>query len=561
MTRPARHHIYRRALRLAAGLVLAVTAAVLLIRPEPSAPPDALQSENSAGYRIEDGTVAWRPMSAGSQIAASILTLGLAANSEAVVGRSLPLADAASFRALGHQHGRDNDRVWFRAEQIEGADPASFVVLDHGFSRDRTQIWHQATPVMTFEAAQQDDVRAHSERILSVGAQTWLTGTPPHLLPEAPEAPPDHHCRDWFTMNGALWRGASRMLPLDGPTEVLDCDGGVRTVYRDGQSFEDTTGNKGLLLRDGPDIWRLRLEGAPQLVAILPEPVTEARLMRGWHDDEPVLLALTESGTVHAMRTHPLAQVQTLGRLGALPAAEEITLDRGFPLQGRYFTLTAQPGPDGPVIADHGPAERFGDYALAGGRLFYGAEIVARPKDLFLRQITPSMVLVGPSCLNFGHFVTDLADPAGEVGQIMALCDGMHPRTELLYDGFRIGFSPQLADLGPDTKRPRSNLFQLGEVFIENIGERDRDLAEPFLAGFDLHVMGTRIEPPFEARPVQGVRLQPGQRHAWRPVASTDGDPRTWSWALTMRHGPERAEIFGGKPFDVGHGGFEGWNE
>lgn len=56
MTRPARHHIYRRKLRLAIGLALAMTAAVLLIRPEPSAPPDVLQSENSAGYRIEDGT-------------------------------------------------------------------------------------------------------------------------------------------------------------------------------------------------------------------------------------------------------------------------------------------------------------------------------------------------------------------------------------------------------------------------------------------------------------------------------------------------------------------------
>ncbi|MDO5632393.1 MAG: DKNYY domain-containing protein [Paracoccus sp. (in: a-proteobacteria)] len=561
MSRPVRHHTYGRKLRLAIGLTLAAAAVLLLIRPEPPASPDVLQSENSTGYQIENGIVVWRPMSPGSQIVATILTLGLAANSEVVAGRSLPLADAASFRTLEHQYGRDNDHVWFRAEQIEGADPASFVVLDHGFSRDRTHIWHQATPVMALETAQQDNVRAHSQRILSVGTQTWLISTPPLLLPEAPAAPPDHYCRDWFTMNGALWRGASRMLLLDGPTEALDCDGGIRTVYRNGQPFEDITDNKGLLLRDGADIWRLHLEGPPQLIAILPEPVTEARLMRGRHDDEPVLLALTESGTVHAMRTQPQAQVQTLGRLGALPTAEEMTLDRGFQLRGRYFTLTAQPGPDDAVIADHGPAERFGDYALAGGRLFYGAEIVAHPKDLPLRQITSSMVLVGPSCLNFGYFVTDLADPAGEVDQIMALCDTMHPRTELLYDGLRIGFSPQLASLGPDTEHPRSNLFQLGEVFIENIGERDRGLARPFLTGFDLRVMGTKIEPPSESQPVQGVRLQPGQRHAWRPVASTDGNPWIWPWVLTMRHSPERAEIFGDRPFDVSHGGFGSWNE
>lgn len=111
---------------------------------------------SSSGYQIEGGVVAWRPMTKGEQFAATILTLGLAANSEALRGRILPLADAASFRTIAGQYGLDRSYVWFRADLIDGADPASFEVLDFGFSRDNTHLeWGCTCPAALARSGKQ----------------------------------------------------------------------------------------------------------------------------------------------------------------------------------------------------------------------------------------------------------------------------------------------------------------------------------------------------------------------------------------------------------------------
>ncbi|MFV0336030.1 MAG: hypothetical protein ACK5JR_18395 [Tropicimonas sp.] len=544
----------RRWAWLVLGAGLAVAAALFAARREPPPRPDAPAPENAdAPYVIEDGAVVWRPLGLDQRIAVSVLSLGLAANADWVVGQPLPAADVASFRMVGSEHGRDSARVWYRAEPLDGADPDSFVALERGFARDRAHLWRGAEMMLPLDPAA-GPVRVFSDRIFTVGDRAWLAGAPLTPLPEAPRDAPAHHCRDWFTMNGALWRGAARVLSLDGPAVVLDCDGGVTTRFGDEGPREDIDANAGILLGDGPKIWRARLRGAPALLATLPGPVAATRLLRSRIEGAPVLLALTEAGAVFALDTVSGGPAQRLGRADRLPADDAIIREEGFWLQGRYLTLDGATAPGGAAVTDHGPGERLGDYARAGGMLFNGATIVARPGALPLRRITDAVILVGPSCLDYGHFVTDFADPAPEPAAIAALCGGGRPPPAILYDGLRIGFTPGLRVLGPDAERPDLNRLELGEIFIENAGAAERRIDAGFLAGFELRINGTRIE----LAPATAMTLEPGQRHVRRPEALSGGDGADWSWVLGMRHSEARAAIFGDERVIIGAGSFGG---
>lgn len=552
MTRPNPRRAWRRWAWAGLGAGLAAVAALFAMRPPPPVAPAVAPPPEAPdpGYVIEDGLVVWRPLRLGERIVVSVLSLGLAANEEWVVGQKLPDADAASFHALGRDHGRDKARVWYRTQELAGADPDSFAVLAHEFSRDRAHLWRRAEMVMPLDPGA-GEVRVHSARMFGVGDRVWLTGARLTPLPEAPQEAPIHACRDWFMMNGALWRGAERVLPLDGPAVVLDCDNHAVTHFIDGQPREDVSENRGLLLGDGSKIWRIMLAGPPALIAELPGPVVKTRLLYRWIGEPWVLLALMATGEVFALIAEPGAALQPLGRAESLPGDGDLMNAEGFWLAGRYYTLRAAHG--GPPVEDHGPAMRYGDYAFVGGALFDGARVMARPGGLPLRRITDAIILVGPSCLDYGHFVTDLPDPAPEPAAIAALCDSGRPPPVVLYDGLRIGFTPALSDLGPDAARPDLNRFALGEIFIENAAAAPRALDAAFLAGFALEIDGT----PIALDPTPPTTLQPGQRHVWRPEALSEGGVG-WNWVLRMRHDAARAAVFGDGSIIIGAGGFGG---
>lgn len=557
MTEPPRIHRTQKRKPLwflaVAGLLLLGAA---LLWPSGSQ-PDAVRSAGfSTGYQIEDGVVAWRPRTAGEQFVATILSLGLAANSETLRGRTLPLADATSFRTIAGQYGLDRSHVWFRGDLIDGADPASFEVLDFGFSQDNTHLWKGAELVLPFSPLQENNIEIHSELMFSVNTETYLAIAPAVLLPERPATPPTHYCRGWFMMNDAIWLGAQKVLPVDGEVRMLDCDGSIRTVYEDGVGREDTDDNNGLMVIANSAVQRLSRAGDTTLVATMPEPITETRLLKGSVRNNGILLVQGTSGTVYAVGLKPGTPVQNLGRFDALPDRNAILLGQAFWLGDNYFTLDEPVEATAPVVKDHGLAERFGNIALADGALFDGARVVAHPGDMPLRMINDNTLLIGVACYNFGTYVTDVADPAAEARQIMEVCQTMRPPPDVLYDGLRLAFRPALTHLGPSDAHPGFQSYALGQVIIENEADQIRNLHPEFLQGIELRIDGTPISPPEDAWDEQGVRVEPGQSHRWTLQADTNDDPQYWGWTLLMRPSTARAEVFGDAQFYIGRGQF-----
>lgn len=500
--------------------------------------------------------VAWRPMTKGEQFAATILTLGLAANSEALRGRILPLADAASFRTIAGQYGLDRSYVWFRADLIDGADPASFEVLDFGFSRDNTHIWSGAALVLPLLPGQANSIEILSEQMFSVDAETYLAGVPAVLLPERPTAPPTHYCRGWFTMNDAIWLGAQKVLLVDGEVRMLDCDSSIMRVYENGVPREDIDRNNGLIVIADGAVQHLSRAGDATLVATMPETITETRLTASSFRNDNILLARGASGTVYAVGLQPSTPVQYLGRFDVLPDSDAIVLGRAFWLGDNYFTLNEPFEAGGPVVTDQGPAERFGSMAMVDGVLFHSTQVVARPGDVTVRMIDDDRLLIGAACYNFGNYVTDVADPTAEAPKIREVCQSMRPPDDVLYDGWRIAFQPGLTRLGLSETNPGFVSYALGQVSIENESDQTQSLPAEFLQDIELRVNGTLILPPDDAWDEKGMRVEPGQIHSWTLQADTNDDPQNWGWTLMMRHNAARAQVFDDALFYIGRGQF-----
>lgn len=522
----------------------------------PSSDQPVPSTGSSSGYQIENGVVAWRPMTTAEQFAAIALTLGMATNTDTVRGNTLPLADAASFRTIAAEYGLDRAHVWFRGDLLDGADPASFEVLDFAFSRDRTHIWKGATLVLQFSPDRSNNVQVHSDLIFSVDAETYLAAEPTVLLPESPATPPSHYCRDWFLMNDAIWLGETEVLPVDSEVKLVDCDGGIRMVYEDGVPLEDIDSNYGLTVITNGAVQRLTRAGDTTRLATMPERITETRLTANSFRNDSVLLARAASGAVYAVAAQPGIPAQLLGHFNALPDSNAIVLGRAFWLGDRYFTLNEPSEAMEYVVKDHGRAERFGSMALADGVLFSGSQVVARPGDMSLRMINDNTVLIGVACYNYGDYVTDVADPAAEVPEITEVCQTMRRPDDVLYDGLRIGFQPTLTLLGPSDTNPGFVSYSLGEVFFENETDQTRELPADFLQSIELRVDGTLILPPDGAWDEQGVRLEPGQRHSWTLQEDTNDDPQYWGWSLSMRHNAVRAQVFDDAQFYIGNGQF-----
>lgn len=547
---------YRRALVI---VVLLVVAYVFVWRPlfqDRDAP--AQRSGATTGYVVEDGKMAWRPMSGVDKFVVNVLTLGLAANSETVNGRTLDTADIESFRVIAGRYGLDRTRVWLEGRQIVGADPATFAVLERGFAHDAFQVWKGGARVMSLPAVETPTVEIHSDYILSIGDATWFVSDPAFELPERPVIEPRHYCRHWFKMNGAIWEGATRLYDLDAadPVEMLDCDARVSTQFKDGVGTEDLSANAGLLIRQGPDITRLTLLHDVVDIVTLPEPIAQAVFMGRGLNSRNVFLTLAPSGTVYAVRLNDKPVVQNIGVLNTLPDKEAMSFRYAFWLNGHYFTVVPEDEVEDRHIIDHGPASRLGAYAVVENEIFYGSRVVARPGDLPVRVGFDDDLLVGNACLSYGWYRSDVPDPNAENYDISRIC-GAHSQSDfVLYDGLRIHFSPRMISLGMGDTRPDLPMFDIGSMVIENLSDEPYFLTPEFLAGFDLLISDTSSEPPDDAWPDAGVLLAPDGNHSWPLRVQVIGDPFMWGWQMHMIHNAKRKAIFGDEPFHVGDGRF-----
>ncbi|UWQ98172.1 DKNYY domain-containing protein [Rhodobacteraceae bacterium S2214] len=547
---------FRRALVI---VVLLVVAYVFVWRPlfqNRDAP--AQRSGATTGYVVEDGKMAWRPMSGVDKFVFNVLTLGLAANSKTVNGRTLDTADVDSFRVIAGRYGLDHTRVWLEGRQIVGADPATFAVLERGFAHDAFQVWKGGTQVMSLPAGETPTVEIHSDHILSIGEETWFASNPAFALPERPVTEPRHHCRLWFEMNGAIWEGATRLYDLvaNEPAEMLDCDTLVSTQFKDGVGTEDLSANAGLLIRQGPAITRLTLLHDVVDIVTLPEPIAQAVFMGRGLNSRNVFLTLAPSGTVYAVRLNDKPVVQNIGVLNALPDKEAMSFRYAFWLNGHYFTVVPEDEVEDRHIIDHGPASRLGAYAVVENEIFYGSRVVARPGNLPVGVGFDDDLLVGNACLSYGWYRSDVPDPNAENYDISRIC-GAHSQSDfVLYDGLRIHFSPRMISLGMGDTRPDLPMFDIGSMVIENLSDEPYFLTPEFLAGFDLRISDTSIEPADDAWPDTGVLLAPDETHSWPLRVQVIGDPFMWEWQLHMIHNAKRKAIFGDEPFHVGDGRF-----
>ncbi|MCK0121562.1 DKNYY domain-containing protein [Loktanella sp. F6476L] len=551
---------YRRALVI---VVLLVVAYVFVWRPlfqDRDAP--AQRSGATTGYVVEDGKMAWRPMSGVDKFVVNVLTLGLAANSETVNGRTLDTADIESFRVIAGRYGLDRTRVWLEGRQIVGADPATFAVLERGFAHDAFQVWKGGTQVMSLPAGETPLIEIHSDHILSIGEETWFASIPAFELPERPVTEPHHYCRHWLKMNGAIWEGATRLYDLDAadPVEMLDCDTRVSTQFKDGVGTEDLSANAGLLIRQGPDITRLTLLHDVVDVMTFPEPIEQAGFVGSGIGRDAVYLARGRSGQVYATRLTKSSPIQPIGTFAALPSDDDMIFDDAFWMGADYFTVVPAEAVTDAHVVNQGSGIRVGRYAHVGGALFNRNEILAHPGDLPVRFLGEDTVLIGSTCMDFGEFVTDVIDPTADEREVRDNCSTMRRPETVLYDGLRIAFWPRLLPIGFTETDPVMEILDIGSLAITNVSDAPIDLSPEFLAGFYLRINRTEITRPDDAWPDGGLRLEAGASHTWTYNVHTNADPTYWAWTLKMVHNVERSKIFDSDPFYIATGQFVGGN-
>lgn len=517
---------------------------------------------SKTGYVVEDGQMAWRPMTGADKLFVNIMSFGQAANSEFVNGRTLADADADSFRVIAGRYGADRTRVWREGRELVGADPATFAVLERGYAYDAFQVWHGETPIMALPAGTAPAIDIHSDYILSVGDATWFASDPAFELPERPNSEPRHHCRRWFEMNGAIWDGATRLYDFDAadPVEVLDCDAGVRMRYEDGVGTEDLAANNGLLIRDGAAIKRLTLLGDVVPMVTLPERITQTTFIGSSFDRDSVFLAQDASGQVYAARLNGSKVVQNLGAFDSLPTEDAALAGRAFWMGGSYFTVVPIDAVTDKHAINQGAATRLGRYAQVDDKLFELEQILARPGDLPVRVVDEDIVLIGSACFDYGQYVTDVSDPLAEDRVITDACDTQWRPEVIDYDGLRIGFSSRLVPAGFSDTDPVMDVLEVGVLTITNQTDAPINLSPEFLSGFELNISGTYINQPDDAWPDGGVQLAANATHRWIYKVNTNADPTYWAWTLKMVHNAKRSEIFGSDPFYIATGQFVGGN-
>jgi hypothetical protein len=455
-------------------------------------------------------------------------------------------------------YGHDKAHVWLRGVHIQGADPDNFEALGYGFSHDDDQIWQDTTQVLSLdpETEESASIVAHSARIFSVGTDTWLAGEPTTRLPETPSTEITSYCRDWFSMNNAIWLGTNKRLVVDNPVALIDCDSSVLTRYENGEGREDRSANDGAVFRIGAAIWHFPLEDDPTEIVSFPEPISSTYMDDGGYDTPPFLLARAETGMVYATHLRPHAKVQTLGHFASLPKVDGTYQNRAFWIEDHYFIVGKNDDTTGTVVTDLGVGQRLNDMALIDGVLYDRSDVLARPGAAPLRVAGTGTILIGAACFNFGNYVTDVPDLSASDQDIWSQCDTMRRPESILYDGLRIGFAPRLVELGAGDSDPTLNLLQIGSISFANVSDNPLIVPATFFEGFELQINGTVIAPPDDAWPDEGAELASGETHSWTLKVQTDADPTYWGWGLKMTHSAQRSLVFGDEPFYIGSGQF-----
>ena len=500
---------------------------------------------------VEDGVVAWRPMSGGEKAAVAIFSLGMAMNEDWVQGRLVPEADPHTFRALSRDYGVDAQAVWHEGVRLDGADPDS--LAGYGFAVDRAAIWRQARPLMPNPAPPEAELTAFSTDVFVLDGRAYWQTEP---LPEPPAGAVEPFCRDFYRMNGALWLGPDRLAPLDETAFEVSCDGSVMTRYQDGIGQEDISANDGLLYADGPALVVARLDGRVTEIARFDVPVTLVEEVDQTIDpislvqlgDGNVLLGdLADAEGMQPLGTHaPLDPRTAADRMGELRLGDTL-----------YRLRSAEDRAPGHYADRFVEPVEMGNYTLSEGVIYSRGEPVATPGDLPLRLLNPDTLLVGPMCLSYGRYLTDVR-PDIDPADVFTACDVHRPPGRLAYDGLRVGFEQGQMVLGINPNGLTE--VRLGWVLIENTGAAPRMVPEEFIAS--VRFMVTTEGRPFEVtvtRPAplpEAYLLDPGETLTW-PVQVQSPDPRPrLGYRLELTHPPERARVLGQAPFEFGHGYF-----
>lgn len=495
---------------------------------------------------VEDGVMAWRPMTTGEKAAVAIFSLGLALNEPFVQGRKMRGADVSSFRGLSPDYGVDKRAVWFRGLVLEGAGRDSFRVADHGFGWDDGAIWRGDVRIMA-NPAPGADLIALSPTIYMLGARGYYLD---QVMDEPPLTAPASHCRGWHVTNGALWLEARRLAAMGEEARVLSCDGAKTT--RDG--VEDISRNAGILIADGPLLLRFRRDGGQEEVARFDAEIAQAEIT---HLD--LLFLQLKTGEVLALDPlRPERGVQGLGARApldmkrALAREGEVWLDDSV-----WFRSPGEDQGQGPFLREVGTdGEVLGDYLRLGGRIYKWGRPLATPGDLPVTPLGPSRIMIGDMCVSFGQYVTDLPEDFTE-RQGVERCDVHRPPNPILYAGLEIGFREGFIRRGG---ADAEGLFpyHLGEVFLRNAGVEAVQVDAAFVRSIDFRAFGEAdwvtvdVERP---RATAGrYRLAPGATLSWPvEVRGPEGAPPI-GYVLEANHLPERAAIFGTARFQIGHG-------
>jgi len=493
----------------------------------------------------EDGVMAWRPMSSGEKVAVAIFTLGTALNSESVQGRQMLGADTTSFVGLSRDYGIDKASVWYRGHRLEGADPASFRVAAHGWAVDDAHVWQGSAKVMDnpVPGAKLVDV---SGNVYKLGEQGYYRDK---ALPERPVGEVTPFCHSFYRMNGGLWAEAQRLADWGDGAFEMDCDSSV--TRRAG--VEDISANKGMLYADGAAVRLARLDGSVTEVARFDAPVAQAE--KTGFSSEPLWLFQLDSGAVllgeiagseemQSLGTHP-----TLDMKAALEREGELWLGEAL-----YFLRLEKDWAPGAYADAAGEAEVIGGYVLSEGGVYSWGQRVAVPGGRALRVVYQDTLLVGPMCLSYGRYLTDVPMGLDDHG-VLEACDVHRAPNFISYDGLRIGFRQDYRRL---ERNPDGNHeIRLGDVVIENEGDVERVLPERFVQS--IRFMVTSEGRPFEAeveRPVPGDKgyVLPARGTLSWPVQVQSPNPSpSLSYRLELQHLPERAEVLGDAPFAFAH--------
>lgn len=502
--------------------------------------PQSIPSDTREVWVIEDGIVAWRPMGPLEKAAIAVFSLGTAVGEDWVQGRTMPDADAASFRGLSVDYGVDRRSVWYKGENLKNADPHSFQIAAYGFARDANSIWRGNRRIRPNPTAIEAEFTAYSEAVYSLGQQGYYLDKD---LPEMPEGEITAYCRDWYQMNNALWLGEKRLAPLSRNAQLIVCDDSFLTV----NGIEDITENKGIALADGSAVILVNLAGQTQLLHQFDGKILQSANIKSPFSETDLMLVQLVDGSLY-LADYQIGdgQVQYLGRYEKLDfskvSAREGELWLGDDV---YFIEPDRARVEGLFARQVGPADVKGDYVVAGGNIYRLGKLIARSGDYPLDFLDQSRFKIGPMCVHFGSYIGDLPENGGN-DENKNRCDVYHPPEILYYNGLDIGFEKGVVPLSESEDGLVE--YVLGKIFVRNPNHDTKVLRPEFVRSIRFFVESANgpqlIEVEYPSLPqVSPVQIKPNDSLSWSIVLRAPKQLEDIAYFLQLTHVPERAEV------------------